>query len=149
MTLIELLVVVGIMGLLAAIAVPQFARYRSTALDAGARSDLRNAAVAEESYFTLNNEYTSSVENLKAHGFRQSQGVTLTIEADAQQFSIKAKVALVPNGPGSQMRIDGDLKASIPLLGGKIEKSAAPAVIDGIQQEGRTGRAWLADRASD
>jgi hypothetical protein len=45
------------------------------------------------------------------------------------------------------MRVDGKLKASIPLLGGKVEKSAAPAVIDGIHQEGRTGRAWLAERA--
>lgn len=92
MTLIELLVVVGIMGLLAAIAVPQFARYRSTALDAGARSDLRNAAVAEEAYYARNNEYTTSVEALKDNGFRQTQGVTLTIEATRDEFSMTAKV---------------------------------------------------------
>lgn len=92
MTLIELLVVIGIMGLLAAIAIPQFARYRSTALDAGARSDLRNAAVAEEAYYTVNNSYASSVDALRAHGFRPTQGVMLTIDADAQQFSMKAKV---------------------------------------------------------
>lgn len=93
MTLIELLVVVGIMGLLAAIAIPQFASYRRGAFDAGARSDLRNAAVAEEAYYTLNNAYTSSVDALRDNGFRPTAGVTLTIEADAEQFSIKAKVA--------------------------------------------------------
>jgi hypothetical protein len=69
----------------------------------------------------------------------------LDVEVAGAPVSLTARVGLVPNGAGSQMRIDGDLKASIPLLGGKVEKSAAPAVIDGIHQEGRTGRAWLAE----
>ena len=71
----------------------------------------------------------------------------LDVEVAGAPVSLSAKVALVPNGAGAQMRVDGNLKASIPLLGGKVEKSAAPAVIDGIHQEGRTGRAWLAERA--
>lgn len=71
----------------------------------------------------------------------------LDVEVAGAPVSLKARVALVPNGAGTQMRIDGDLKASIPLLGGKVERSAAPAVIDGIHQEGRTGRAWLAEQA--
>ena len=34
-----------------------------------------------------------------------------------------------------------------PALGGKVEKAAAPAVVDAIRSEERTGRRWLADRA--
>jgi len=56
-TLIELLVVIAIIGILAAIAIPQFAEYRARGFDARARSDLRNVATAEEAYFVDNEEY--------------------------------------------------------------------------------------------
>ena len=58
-TLIELLVVIAIIGILAAIAIPQFQEYRQRGYDAGARSDLRNAATAEEAYFIDNDTYVS------------------------------------------------------------------------------------------
>ena len=58
-TLIELLVVIAIIGILAAIAIPQFAEYRERGFDAGARSDLRNASTAEEAYFVDNDAYVT------------------------------------------------------------------------------------------
>lgn len=56
-TLIELLIVVAIIGILAAIAIPQFAAYRQRAFNGSAQSDLRNAKTAQESLFSDNNTY--------------------------------------------------------------------------------------------
>ena len=56
-TLIELLVVIIIIGILAAIAIPVFLNQRKKGFDSQAKSDLRNFASAEETYFTEGNEY--------------------------------------------------------------------------------------------
>lgn len=58
-TLIELLIVVTIIGILAAVALPQFSAYRQRGYDARANSDLRNAATAEEAYYTSFQKYVS------------------------------------------------------------------------------------------
>ena len=59
-TLIELLVVIIIIGILAAIAIPVFLNQRQKGYDAQTKSDVRNLATAEETYFTDNNNYTTN-----------------------------------------------------------------------------------------
>ena len=51
-TLIELLVVVAIIGILAAIAIPQFAKYRQRAQDSAALSDLKTIQSSAEAYYS-------------------------------------------------------------------------------------------------
>lgn len=56
-TLIELMIVVAIIGILAAIAIPQFAAYRSRAQNSAALSDARNLRTDMEGYFSEWQEY--------------------------------------------------------------------------------------------
>ena len=56
-TLIELLIVVAIIGILAAIAIPQFSAYRKKAFDAASASDLKTMRTELEGYYTDNFHY--------------------------------------------------------------------------------------------
>ncbi len=88
-TLIELLVVIAIIGILAAIAIPQFAAYRRRAFVADIKSNLRNAAVAEEAYFVDNNVYKSG--DLSAGvplGYNRSTNVTVTATVTSDRFTL-------------------------------------------------------------
>lgn len=51
-TLIELLVVVGIIGILASIAIPKFRSYQMKAINTKAISDLKNTKTALEAFRT-------------------------------------------------------------------------------------------------
>ncbi len=77
-TLIELLVVIAIIGILAAIAIPQFAAYRRRGYDSDVKSNVKNAGTTEEAYFTDKNTYTSALSDLTARGYKQSTGVNIT-----------------------------------------------------------------------
>ena len=71
--------VVSVIALLAAIAIPQFISYRSRSIDAQLKSDLRNAAVSVEAYFTKRSVYPLSIAEIEGYGFKATSGVTLTL----------------------------------------------------------------------
>lgn len=86
-TLIELMIVIAIIGILAAIAVPNFMSYKQKGYDAAANADIKNAYTAAQSYFS---DYTSGAvtpATLTAYGFKSTANVQLTV-ADGTQSGL-------------------------------------------------------------
>jgi len=58
--------------------------------------------------------------------------------------SISGTATLTPNGTGSTLTYDLEVKASVPLVGGKLEKLVVELTTEGFDKEQVVGAAWLA-----
>lgn len=102
-TFIELSVVLAIIGILAAIAIPQYSNYRERAYSKAAINDLRNIAAAQETYFSDHQAYKAIAEcsSIEANskcaiaglpGVTQlSKGVSLSLNVSPSGFVATAR----------------------------------------------------------
>jgi len=78
-TLIELMIVIAIIGILAAIAIPQFSAYRNRAYVASLKSDAHSIANAEEAYFADFGAYSGTEATLEQATYGANLGTFSTI----------------------------------------------------------------------
>ena len=110
-TLIELMIVIAIIGILAAIAIPQFSLYRTRSYNSAAQSDLRNAATAQEAYFVDESTYCNAEGTLTGATYRLylSENVTFDIVAASDEsYSMKTwhssgDASFIVRGPGGSI----------------------------------------------
>jgi type IV pilus assembly protein PilA len=110
-TLIELLVVILIIGILAAIALPAFLNQREKAQDSAAKSDVRTAQTAMETYYTDHQDYSAATPailkgiepalqnaNALAVGTPTKTGYSVTVQSkgsDQTKFTITNNAGVV------------------------------------------------------
>ena len=76
-----------------------------------------------------------------ADGSRES---ALDIHVKGAPLTVKGTLRLEPSGSGTAEVLDAELKANVPLIGGRLEKAAAGPIKTAIEIEIGLLREWLA-----
>jgi type IV pilus assembly protein PilA len=111
-TLIEIMIVIAIIGILAAIAIPQFNAYRVRAYNATTESQVKNCATAMAAFFEDNQTYVGATEDILAAGlgytkddtahvsFSNLSAVAYTLTGTNDHGNTKTYIF---NGPGGKI----------------------------------------------
>lgn len=115
-TLIELMIVVAIIGILAAVAIPQFSSYRQKAFNSACQSDIRTLKLTQEAFYSDNQNYGVTAASGTGAGaatlgtptvIANSNGTTTGVVADANAAHAVATVA-----PSNKVSITSDTDAT-------------------------------------
>jgi Protein of unknown function (DUF2505) len=80
---------------------------------------------------------------------RERDGVregTWTIDVPGKPVKAGGTLRMEPSGGGTVVTIDGDLKVSVPIIGGKLESWAGSEALTALEKEHAFGVSWFAAR---
>ena len=113
-TLIELMIVVAIIGILAAIAIPNFLRYQAKSRQSEAKTNLGAIFVAETAYLSENSRYGSFSE------------IGYALAGTTNRYTYRSPAILGNAASGNNVGID-QIPCGAPV-GCTVQTDAAPAV---------------------
>ena len=87
-----------------------------------------------------------STQAIQRETWEDTTGGTLVIDTPGKPTEIKGTITLRPEGSGTREIVELEVKAKIPLIGGKIEKLLAEKVREGMDLEHGVGIDYLAGR---
>ena len=112
-TLIELMIVIAIIGILAAIAIPNFINYRKRSYNTAANADTKNLYTASQAYFTDNPDGASTtLSHYKDYGFRQTAKVTVAVVGAGSQGAFSANTYHNAGNRTYHVNTDGAITSS-------------------------------------
>ena len=136
-TLIELMIVVAIIGLLAALAIPNFIRFQARSKQSEVKANLKGLFTAEKAYYQEKDTYSSCVKKIgfsPERGNRYRYTVNTTVRADETCNTAEARA----NAAGVTANTDGEILADTfkhgTGAGITAANAAAPAPVYAPQQ---------------
>ncbi|MGZ6099440.1 MAG: type IV pilin protein, partial [Myxococcaceae bacterium] len=109
-TLVELMIVVGVIGILAALAIPNFIRFQARSKQSEPKANLRAAFTAERAYYSEHSFFSSCLSKIgfspeRGNRYRYTLNATLRIDETCNTAEDRSTPA------GASLRTDGDILA--------------------------------------
>ena len=117
------------------------ARSSTTTVDGGTvtTDELQEVAGVPSFAKKLVGDSTRAIKTMAWDG----DSAAFSVDTPGKPTSIKGTVSLAAAGEGTTMTYTLDVRASVPLISGKLEKLVAELTDAGFDQEYAVGQAWL------